>query len=229
MTVGWFVCVIMDVHSLPVAAVHIEKNDDKAQAVTGQVGASKEPGEPSCSMLPPRHLSEDKKIEQSEQVKFDLILFKIKIPLAGRGRSIILRLRKMGMMEMWFLHQPVRIRTMLMLGQSQPLQEGRDRDILCNSNSNSNNSNNINIHTVRQWWGIFRMVQYPGCQKTGLESGEPGKREVLSYSFMFRFLILPCSLHCNCWWTSFIMSLPCNLFFPPAKPNEEDHCVIKGQ
>lgn len=40
----------------PVAAVHVEDDDDKAKAVTGQVGAAEEPGESSRAMLPPRNL-----------------------------------------------------------------------------------------------------------------------------------------------------------------------------
>lgn len=63
-------------HVLPVTAVHVEENDDKAQAVTGQIGATKEPGEPPCLMLPSRHLMEETiKIEQSEHVKCDLFVF----------------------------------------------------------------------------------------------------------------------------------------------------------
>lgn len=40
----------------PVAAVHVEDDDDKAKAVTGQVGAAEEPRESSRAMLPPRNL-----------------------------------------------------------------------------------------------------------------------------------------------------------------------------
>lgn len=40
----------------PVAAVHVEEDDDKAKAVTGQVGAAEEPGESPRAMLPPRDL-----------------------------------------------------------------------------------------------------------------------------------------------------------------------------
>lgn len=42
-------------HSHTVTAVNIEENDDKTQTVTGQMGASEEPGQSPCSMLPPRH------------------------------------------------------------------------------------------------------------------------------------------------------------------------------
>ncbi len=47
----------------PVAAVHVEQNDDEAQAVTGQVGATKEPGESPCTMFPSRHLTNDKETD----------------------------------------------------------------------------------------------------------------------------------------------------------------------
>lgn len=41
------------------AAVHVEQNDDKAQAVTGQVGATKELGQSPCAVLPSRHLTKN--------------------------------------------------------------------------------------------------------------------------------------------------------------------------
>lgn len=46
--------------SSPVAAVHVEQNDDEAQAVTGQLGATKEPGKSLCTILPSRHLTESR-------------------------------------------------------------------------------------------------------------------------------------------------------------------------
>lgn len=54
----------MKVCASPVAAVHIEEDDDKAQAVTGQVRATKQPGESACMMLPSRHLIYNKETEQ---------------------------------------------------------------------------------------------------------------------------------------------------------------------
>lgn len=47
----------------PVTAVHVEQNDDEAQAVTGQVGATEELGERTCMMLPSGHLTNDEETE----------------------------------------------------------------------------------------------------------------------------------------------------------------------
>lgn len=38
------------------ATEHIKQNDDEAQAVTGQEGATEEPGQSAGTMLPPGHL-----------------------------------------------------------------------------------------------------------------------------------------------------------------------------
>lgn len=40
----------------PVAAVHVEEDDDKAEAVASQVGAAEKPGESSSAVLPPCNL-----------------------------------------------------------------------------------------------------------------------------------------------------------------------------
>lgn len=42
------------------AAIHVEQDDDEAQEVTGEVGASKHPGEAPCTMLPSCHLKDDR-------------------------------------------------------------------------------------------------------------------------------------------------------------------------
>lgn len=41
----------------PVAAVHVEQDDDTAEAVARQVGAAEKPSESSSAVLPPRHLT----------------------------------------------------------------------------------------------------------------------------------------------------------------------------
>lgn len=61
----------------PVAAVNVEQNDDKAQAVTGQVGATKEPGESPCSMLPSCHLTNNREMERSGH---EMTAIPLKIP-----------------------------------------------------------------------------------------------------------------------------------------------------
>lgn len=43
------------------AAVNIEQYNDEGQTITGQVRATKEPGESLCAMLPPRHLEKDRR------------------------------------------------------------------------------------------------------------------------------------------------------------------------
>lgn len=71
-----YACVedVRPVHHLPpglglhrnrhtVAAVHVEQNDDEAQAVTGQVGATTEPGESPSAMLPSRHQIPEERVE----------------------------------------------------------------------------------------------------------------------------------------------------------------------
>lgn len=78
----------------PVAAVHVEENDDETQAVTGQVGATKEPGESPCTMLPSRHLMNDKETEQRTCEIYQLIS---------------LRSKMMVMMEMVFLFKILQI------------------------------------------------------------------------------------------------------------------------
>lgn len=40
----------------PVAAVHVEEDDDKSKAVASQVGAAEKPGESSSAVLPPCNL-----------------------------------------------------------------------------------------------------------------------------------------------------------------------------
>lgn len=47
------------------AAVHVEEDDDEAEAVTGQVGAAKKPGEPSSAVLPPCNLTRYKETKGS--------------------------------------------------------------------------------------------------------------------------------------------------------------------
>ena len=44
----------------PVAAKDVEQNDEKAQEVTGKVRATKDPGESPRTMLPSRHLKNDR-------------------------------------------------------------------------------------------------------------------------------------------------------------------------
>lgn len=46
------------------AAVHVEEDDDKAKAVTGQVGAAEESGESPRAMLPPRNLPRHKTLDR---------------------------------------------------------------------------------------------------------------------------------------------------------------------
>jgi len=55
---------------LPVASINVEQNDDKAQAVTGQVGATKDPGESPGTMLPSRHLRNAKKAKISSRERY---------------------------------------------------------------------------------------------------------------------------------------------------------------
>lgn len=49
-------CLWINARDLPVAAEHIEHNDDEPQAVAGQEGVTEEPGQPAGAMLPPGHL-----------------------------------------------------------------------------------------------------------------------------------------------------------------------------
>lgn len=49
----------------PVAAVHVEEDDDKAEAVTSHVGAAEKPRESSSAMLPPCNLMRDKETKGS--------------------------------------------------------------------------------------------------------------------------------------------------------------------
>lgn len=55
------ICPGINLRDLPVATEHIKQNDDEAQAVTGQEGATKEPGQSAGTMLPPGHLMNNKK------------------------------------------------------------------------------------------------------------------------------------------------------------------------
>lgn len=54
------------------AAVHVEEDDDKAEAVASQVGAAKKPGESSSAVLPPCNLVrvEEAKRSVSQSVVF---------------------------------------------------------------------------------------------------------------------------------------------------------------
>lgn len=69
----------------PVAAVHVEQNDDEAQAVTGQVGATKESGESPCTMLPSRHLTNDK---ETESRGHEMMVFPLNILSRSYGNSL---------------------------------------------------------------------------------------------------------------------------------------------